>query len=251
MVTTRQVRDWWHEYRCDYGTPTNMFGRSPVYAQNTSWVRALEQAHYGAGYQPTPGGFIGSKRNCPSGIGGKTCQESGDNCSLHNYGLAWDVEYQYNRHLWVKLNPTELQILYDTGVTKYNPAIVATILDVRNTRGDRLFRWLGYPIGDLMHWQIAVPPERQQVDWGTVPTTEGEGMLREGSTGINVKKWQNYLNRWVLKYPGVWPPLTEDAEYGSKTGQRTVEFQTWANIDPTGTVGFFDVGTMAIAIEAQ
>ena len=76
-------------------------------------------------------------------------------------------------------------------------------------------------------------------------------MLREGSTGINVEKWQNYLNRWTLKYPGSWPPLTEDGQYGSKTGQRTVEFQTWANIDPTGAVGFFDVGTMEIAIEAQ
>ena len=55
MVTTQQVRDWWLEYRCDYGTPTNIFGRSPIYTQNTSWIRALEQAHYGAGYQPTAG----------------------------------------------------------------------------------------------------------------------------------------------------------------------------------------------------
>lgn len=172
MATTNTIRDWWHLYRCSYGTATNMFGRSPVYAQNTSWVRALEQAHYNAGYVPTEGGFIGSKRNCPSGIGGQRCQEDGDNCSLHNYGLAWDIEYQYNPHVKRRIDQIELWEMFNAGITKYNPDIVAVIEAVRTTGGVQAFTWLGYSIGDFMHWQVNFPPEDQEIDWTTVGDTE-------------------------------------------------------------------------------
>lgn len=174
MTTTNKIRDWWHLYRCSYGTATNMFGRSPVYAQNTSWVRALEQAHYNAGYVPTTGGFIGSKRNCPHGIGGKDCQEDGDDCSLHNYGLAWDVEYQYNPHVKRRIDEDELWTLFNTGVTKYNPDIVRVIEAVKTTGGVQAFTWLGYSLGDFMHWQVNFPPEDQEIDWSTVDNTEDE-----------------------------------------------------------------------------
>jgi len=167
-VNTNQLRDAWHLYRCSYGTPTTMFGRSPVWAQNPDHVAALEAAHLAAGYVPTVGGYIGSKRRCPNGIGGRICQDNGDGCSTHNYGIGWDVEYNLNPNLKRRIRPDELQRLYEQGVTKYSPAIVDVILAVENTDGERLFTWLGYTIGDLMHWQLNVPPERQTVDWGTI-----------------------------------------------------------------------------------
>lgn len=180
MAVTSLVRDWWYLYRCSYGNqvPSGFFGRAPVYAQNPDHVVALESAHLAAGYVPTVGGYIGSRRSCPKGIGGKVCQNSGKDCSLHNYGIAWDIEYNHNPHFKRRLTKTALWKLYRGGWTKYNPDIVASILGVKNTHGEPLFRWLGYAIGDTMHWQINVPPSRQEVDWSTV----GDGTIPVAST---------------------------------------------------------------------
>jgi len=249
VTSTRVMRQLWADKRCDYGTWTNMFGRTPIYAQETTWIRALEQAHYGAGYIPTPGGFIGSKRNCPRGIGGKPCQSSGSDCSLHNYGLAWDVEYNYNPHFKRRLTEQALWELYDEGKTKYNPDIVAIILLVKTTKGNQAFHWLGYSIGDTMHWQWNTGPDDREIDWTTVPNTNEEGMLRNGSSGINVAKWQNYLNRWDSEHANTFQPLVEDGEFGDKTEQMTRAFQTWTHIEETGMVGYMDTGTMAISIK--
>jgi len=242
------MRDWWSELRCTYGTPTNMFGRTPIYAQEPDWVRALEQAHYGAGYVPTPGGFIGSRRRCPAGIGGKDCQPDGDDCSLHNYGLAWDIEYNYNPHFRRRLDEVELWELFTAGKTKYNPDNVAVILGVETTRGARAFTWLGYSIGDTMHWQWNTGPEDREINWATVPNTNGEGEMRTGDQGTNVQKWQNYLNRWKDVYQPGLTPIDEDGTFGLATEDRTRRFQDFSAIEPTGRVGYFDTGTMAVAI---
>ncbi len=178
MTDTETVRDWWSEYRCNYGTSTNMFGRTPVFAQNTSHVRALEQAHFVAGYYPTPGGYIGSKRVCPSGIGGRKCEDDGRNCSLHNYGLAWDVEYNYNPMMSKPYTTSMLWEAFESGLTKYNPDIVDSIYRVTNLQGEQMFNWKGYSLGDFMHWQLNVPPWRQDVDWDSIPDT-GEMMELE------------------------------------------------------------------------
>ena len=215
MATTNEIRDWWHLYRCSYGTSTNMFGRTPVYAQNTEWVRALEQAHFNAGYFPTEGGYIGSKRNCPSGIGGKTCQENGKDCSLHNYGLAWDVEYNFNPHIKQATSEAQLWDLFNEGVTKYNPDIVDVILGVKNTQGEQLFSWLGYSLGDFMHWQINVPPERSEIDWSTVGDSE---MDMQWSDIVDDATWTKaYEDGFIEGDPNVMPqyyfadgPATED-----------------------------------------
>ncbi len=246
---TQQVREWWSGYRCDYGTSTNMFGRTPVYAQETEWVRALEQAHFAAGYYPTQGGYIGSRRNCPRGIGGRDCQENGSNCSLHNYGLAWDIEYNYNRMYSRVIDEVELQQMFDAGMTKYNPAIVASILSVKTTGGRHAFAWRGYILGDLMHWQYNAPPDDRQIDWTTVGNTDGEGMLRLGEEGPNVQKWQAYCNRWAAKDYTTWNPIAEDGVFGTITEQITKDFQRWASIEDTGMVGYMDMGSMAIVVK--
>jgi hypothetical protein len=201
-MNTNEVRDAWHLYRCTYGDRTNMFGRSPVYAQNTSWIRALEQALINAGHVYPPDGYLGSKRSCPSGIGGQKCEENGDNCSLHNYGLAWDLAYQYNPHLKRELDSTELDALFAEGKTTFNSYIVDEVSKVRTTGGERAFTWLGYSIGDLMHWQVNFPPEDQEIDWSTVGDNEPEDrpMTTEqwASTLRNPLDFQQMVDKGVI-----------------------------------------------------
>jgi len=175
VASTTIKRGWWYLYRCTNGieVPTGFFGRYPVRAANEDVavaVRALELAHLGSGYVPTSGGYVGSKRTCPAGIGGKTCEPSGKNCSLHNYCIAWDVEYNYNKlgPYYPNLHSLDDIFVRDANLHKYTPQQVAAIEGVKNLDGEPLFRWLGH-IGDYMHWEIDVPPERVSVDWSTVP----------------------------------------------------------------------------------
>lgn len=176
MASTHIKRGWWYLYRCIRGpeNPHGFFGRYPVFAANKDVVEclmALEQAHLGAGYVPTPGGWVGSMRYCPSGIGGHECEPSGKNCSLHNHGpIAWDIEYNYNKlsPYYPRYHSPEDIFVRDARLHKYTPEIVEAIKGVKNMDGERLFKWLGI-IGDYMHWEIDVPPERANVDWTTVP----------------------------------------------------------------------------------
>jgi hypothetical protein len=121
-----------------------------------------------------PGGFIGSRRQCPNGIGGQKCTFDGSGCSLHNYGLAWDIDYQYNPHLKRPISEGELDQLFAEGKTLYNRWIVQGIEQVKTVGGRQAFQWLGYSIGDLMHWQFNAPPEDQEIDWATVGTNNPE-----------------------------------------------------------------------------
>ncbi|KKM84007.1 hypothetical protein LCGC14_1303550 [marine sediment metagenome] len=175
MAYTTLKRQWWSFYRCTPGIDVRagFFGRFPVRTANRDTeeaTRALEQGHIGAGYVPTPGGYIGSKRSCPAGIGGRVCQSSGKNCSMHNYCIAIDVEYQYNRlspH-YPKRHTTAQIFIRDTHLHKYTQEVVAAIEGIKNKDGEQLWKWLGW-IGDYMHWELDVPPERATVDWNTVP----------------------------------------------------------------------------------
>lgn len=79
-----------------------------------------------------------------------------------------------------------------------------------------------------------------------------EDEMKNGDTGINVAKLQNYLNRWIEEYPDVtYAPLTEDGQFGPATEDMCLNFQQWANIEATGRWGWFDQGAMSIAIKAD
>lgn len=193
---TSQVRDAWHLYRCTSGvrTANGFFGRHPVYAANAdveeAW-KALEEGHIGAGYVPTDGGYIGSKRSCPSGIGGRTCQQSGKDCSLHNYCLALDIEYQYNKYIRSRVTPEDFDEDWFPAVCKYRLDEIYALEGIKNVQGEQLFTWLGWAIGDFMHWQINVPPERCTVDWNTVPV---ESVEEEDMT-----LYQDLLDEWTVQ----------------------------------------------------
>lgn len=242
MASTRTKREWWELYRCSAGTlrPGGFFGRIPVYEQNITHeaVTALEKGHIGAGYKVHSGGYIGSKRACPAGIAGRRCQEDGDNCSMHNYCIAYDIEYQYN-----KLSPS-----YPSRVDPWSPTeiqfhvykrdVVEKIENIRTLEGRALFRWLGW-IGDYMHWEIDVPPWEVNVDWNTVPGFDAppidkeEIVLRNGDTGKAVKDYQGCLLRWNKDSLPRWK---DDGDFGDETEVWIRAFQTDFDLPATGVI---------------
>lgn len=227
MALTATVRSWWAAWRCTSGVkvPTGFFGRTPVYAANADMViaiQALEKGHLGSGYVPTVGGYIGSRRSCPSGIGGKACEPSGKNCSLHNYCVAVDVEYNYNKNISAKVYVSDFDEPWFHTVCKYTLAQVRAIEGIKNTSGEQMFLWLGWAIGDFMHWQINVPPTKMTVDWNTVPggvvvVPEGDNMFCKYGDGFGtadgnevVRYWQNLVAELGVDVG------TIDGKYGSK-----------------------------------
>ena len=179
MAFTTKVRFWWEMYRCSPGVlrAEGFFGRHPVREQLVAHdaVTTLELGHYNTGYVPNPDGLIGSIRRCPKGIAGAVCQPSGSGCSIHNYVAAYDIEYNYNRYIRASITPEDFDEWWFPAVCKYTLAQVRTIEGIKNIFGEQIWRWFGWSIGDFMHWQINVPPERCEVDWNTVPGMGVEG----------------------------------------------------------------------------
>lgn len=241
MVSTAIKRGWWAEYRCKSGVRMSFFGRSPVFAANAdvadAW-RALEQTLLASGYVPTKGAFIGSHRPCTSGIGEGPCEESGENCSMHNYEIAIDIEYGgpdpavvYNKHL--RRNKPDADWVFRN--CKFTKANYDAAMNVKNLQGERMFRWLGLVNADTMHWELDVPPNKCKVDWGTVPGGGGteEQMLQKGDVGRAVKHYQEQLQAWN---PDALPKHGPDADFGSEMTEWVESFQTAHDLAATGTV---------------
>lgn len=174
MATTRQVRYWWRAYRCEPGEVTNLLGFSVrLRAQAHEAGRALEQVLSAKGYDPD---IIGSHRWCPTGIGGKTCQSDGTNCSLHNYSLALDFDP------FGAGNP-HFQKSYGNGWNfsdcKFTRDQVEAVEAIRTNSGKQVYRWLGWAIGDTMHFEITCSPAdlATGINWNTV-----EGNTNGGKT---------------------------------------------------------------------
>ncbi len=232
MASTNYIRIAWHMYRCHKGwvRPEGFFGRSPVYQQSYTRdaVTALEEGHLGGGYVPTKGGYIGSRRMCPAGIGGKVCQPSGTNCSLHNYCLAIDVEYNYNRlspRYPRRVDPWSSR---ERSLHKYTKAQVAGIEGIKNEDGEQVWRWLGW-IGDYMHWQINIArAEAIVIDWSTVPGFDTPPIDEEDDMFVAYK--DGFGTTWGNKTVRMWQrlmmalgadlgPDKDDGKYGNDTAE--------------------------------
>ena len=242
MASTRRKREWWHHYRCSAGTlrPGGFFGRSPVYEQTIihEAVTALEQGHIGAGYKKHANGYIGSRRSCPAGIGGRKCQANGDNCSLHNYCIAFDIEYQYNKVSPSYPSRVDPWSPFEVQWHTYKKDVFEKIENIRNLEGKALFRWLGF-IGDYMHWEIDVPPDEVSVDWSTVPGFDSppidkeEIVLRKGDRGTAVKDYQGLILAWDSTQL---PRYKDDGDFGSETEVSVRAFQADQDLGNTGVI---------------
>ena len=221
MAFTSSVRSWWDYRRCSIGQPrpTGFFGRHTVWQQPelADAITALEAGHIESGYVPDSDGYIGSVRSCPHGIAGARCQPSGSGCSLHNYVIAYDIEYNYNRHIKAKTYAEDFGAWWFPAVCKYTLAQVRAIEGIKNIEGEQMWRWLGWAIGDFMHWQINVPPSRTTVDWNTVPTEKVE-------TTMNL----HALARAAFRVPN--PKVTGDVNHWLRLADSDPESDEWEDL---------------------
>ena len=226
MTTTTQMRAWWPDYRCGHSSNRliTMFGRNagevagPMYEP----MKAQESALVATGYRNVSSIWI--PRNCPTGIGGRTCQTDGRNCSLHNYRVADDLDpFGHGNPYFRDSNGRGIPFSagrWDFSDTKITRPQVDAVEGILNTQGLPLFRWLGWLIGDTMHFEGQRPPTQCRVDWATVPGGGelGDGMfVVRGDKGPQVEYWQRRLVRLGedITFSGG-PPHGLDAVYGGK-----------------------------------
>ena len=196
MASHRQKLEWWSDYRCDRGNlaELNLNGRYPVRVahQTVEAWQALERAIMRVGYR-TPMGPTGSY-TCRT-IGGSTVM------SLHAYGIAVDWDYGENPHL---REPIPRGFGLDPRF-RLTEAHIDAVEAIVNSNGDPIFKWLGWSIGDTMHFEIDQPPHLCQP--ATIP--EGSDMPTE--------QWHQLI----------------DALFAGRPDEFEGDPNYWKNLDPT------------------
>lgn len=228
MVGTRTLRSWWSGYRCLNYQPASdrtdirMFGRNAGYCATPfhDALKAAEKTLIANGYGNVSSVWV--PRNCPTGISGRTCQSDGDNCSLHNYGIAVDIDpFGYGNPHFKRAYGDR----WDFSDCKITESQVRAVEAIRNTSGEQMFRWLGWAIGDTMHFEAQVPPSRTTVDWDTVPGgVLSQMFVSKGDEGAAVAYWQSILVYDLNEDIGAWgdgsyegtkPKDGVDGDYGN------------------------------------
>ncbi len=173
---------WWGSRSCGKGRiDVTFMGRSPVRIQPemVNAVAALERAFIDNGYQ-MPIGVTGSY-SCRT-IGGS------DKMSLHSIPIAIDVDYSNNPYL--RGDPVERGYGTDPRflITETQVDAVEAIV---NEDGVPIWKWLGWSLGDTMHFEIDVPPDKvEPVDPGPEPSC--------------VPSWYDYDVYWKPYIDAVW-----------------------------------------------
>ena len=185
---TSQVRNEWSDRRCKTtGLASVSFLKrghpytvTKVYTQPEcvlAWATA-ELVLYALDYGDAE--IVGSIRYCPGGIAGRTCMPDGSNCSLHNYCLAFDVDPYAKGNGYIRSRVTEADFDEDwfPAVCKFTLEQVQAVEAIRTNSGAQIFRWLGWAIGDFMHWQLNCTKEdlATGIDLSTVYTGEDDDM---------------------------------------------------------------------------
>lgn len=168
--------------------------------------------------------------------------------SWHSYGGPLDIDYGGNNedspdHSGIDRNPylrTRIYAGFGTDSRfQINETQVLAVLAIRTNNGKRVWRWLGYPIGDTMHFEPNCSPA--DIATGIDPATVPEGVITtptpktettpipipSGGTNMNyvkyrdgfgttngdadVKYWQCLLIDGLGKDTG-----GKDGKYGSK-----------------------------------
>lgn len=187
MVATRTVRSWWSRYRCcsnnpDLTTEIDLLGQfaGRVAIPFFQPMAALGQTLVATGYDADS---IWIPRPCPTGISGRPCEADGDWCSLHNYCIAVDIDpfRLGNPHHYAPFGDG-----WDFDDCKITREQVEAVEAIRNIHGEQVHRWLGWSLGDTMHFDAQVPPDRCDIDWTTVP--EGGPINMAGIQARDVQK---------------------------------------------------------------
>jgi hypothetical protein len=231
MVSTSTMRKAWADYRClrESGQPTvrislygSYVGIAPVMTA-PAWS-AMEAALQANGYGNVT--RMGIERRCPKGIGGRTCFPDGTNCSLHNYSIAidWDWFAAGNPYFRKKYGDG-----WDFDDCKFTRAQAEAVERIKLLNGRQVWRWLGWAIGDTMHFELQVGPEELAtigIDPATVPDgyqpppdtgddwmywgKKGDGM-GDNPPDSGVAYWQKVINKLRVD------PIAVDGKYGDDT----------------------------------
>jgi len=182
MAPHEQKLEWWGDRICGTGRiDVTFMGRSPVRIQPemVNAVKALEAALLDNGYQ-MPIGVTGSY-SCRK-IAGT------DTWSLHAVPIAIDVDYSNNPYL--RGEPIQRGYVSDMRFL-ITEAQVDAVEAIVNEDGVPIWKWLGWSIGDTMHFEIDVPPEGcEPADPGPLPRC--------------VPDWYDYAVYWKPYIDTVW-----------------------------------------------
>lgn len=200
------LRAAWKDWRCRSGSgkyvEVRFYGRSlPVPAPAYDAYKALERALQAAGY-PTPQKawtyvcrHIGDtweqrRKDGASGNCGST-----RSWSLHAYGMAIDIDEDYNKM-------TKGGDPYEGRIKKHH---VDAVLRIKNTAGRTLWEWGGgwdSPV-DRMHFQIAQGPGAVAVDWSTVPGAGSEQVPGPAATSVVTPEVEGVTHRVATRTSGL------------------------------------------------
>ena len=154
-----------------------ILGRYPVKIQEVAEdaLDAFEQALIATGYE-NPCDWTGSYM--------KRLIAGTDMWSTHAYGTAIDLDYgggvdepfiDRNPHIHRPIQPSDFGV--ECQLLEHQ---VRAVEAIKNLDGRSMWRWLGWSIGDTMHFQLDVSPNMCQVDWSTVAGYE------QGDEGLTI-----------------------------------------------------------------
>lgn len=181
MATYRTKLDWWDTYRCN---PTDLvsvtvLGRYPVKVQ-----KPLQNATYALDAVLRATGY----RNPTGPTGSYLCRKiSGtDLWSLHAYGIAIDLDYSKNPHLHTPI-ARGFDIDPRFMITEHQ---VTAIESITNTNNDPIWKWLGWSIGDTMHFEADQPPHLCE--------PKGTPMYYRGVINVPDADWARKVINWAI-----------------------------------------------------
>jgi hypothetical protein len=238
-----------------------LLGRYPVRLQQelAGAVAALEQALIDSGYE-NPCDYIGSW-NVRKISGTSTWSE-------HSYGTAIDLDYGGDNvespdHPGIDKNPhIHRRILAgDPGFGhewQISEAQVRAVEAVVNDDGVPIWRWLGWAIGDTMHWSVNVGPQACQVAGvyeapdlsGRTPADIVFPQLRHGA-GLRVPSTWVKILQLKLADAGMADANTKDTSgnqadgiFWDGTESSVLTFQAAHGLVSDGVVGDFTWGAL-------
>ncbi len=165
------MRELWAPYRCiakskESKSQLVLWGKKRGFTPSIcldGWA-ALESTLLATGYPVPKRAEVG--RACSQGIDkSKPCAPSGENCSLHNYGIAVDIDPPLNKHFESPFAKKK----WDFSKTKVTRSQVEAVERIKTKEEIRVFRWLGWAIGDTMHFEFNLGPK--DLEAGIDPAT--------------------------------------------------------------------------------
>ena len=218
-----------------------ILGRSPVVvaAPLKEGAEAMDTALKATGYED-PTDWIGSyNKRTIAGM---------DVWSTHSYGIAIDLDYggdnpdspehpppDRNPHIYRPITLNDQ--MWGRG-WQINREQVLAVEAIRTNNGKPVWRWLGWAIGDTMHFQVTCTPD--DLATGIDPRTVADGeedmhTLKLGDTGNLVSFYQSALKRYQERYGHTEPALTSGV-FDAEMEKQVKKYESSAGVTQLGVI---------------